>query len=322
MNINLLYRNHSCIPPPIAKFNGIWNYFFQKKIVYFLLIAPLIISSCIRDDLQQCPPLEVHLIVKDKNYFNVSGVPLETPKSESLAFNQYIPTLFYALRNAETGEVLEEQGVFNVTGNESAFPITFCDCLPFGKYVVTVWGGLPDNATLVDNSLTNIIHPNSVEGSDVYLAHDTLVYDLQHTSYTMDMERVTGKLIVQVINLPATVNTAKQSSSNLYERVNYKFNYSNPITVNKTSTWAPINEIVLHKMLAPSSGNLQTLEHLDFYEAPAPAAPALTTKDVYITLKRNELTTLKYVYDDEKRDFSIYILQNDSWEIIHDLDIN
>lgn len=294
----------------------------RKRIGYYLLLAPLLLSSCIRDELQPCPPLQVQLSVKDKNYFNVGSVPLETPKSESLAFSQYIPTLYYTLRDAVTGDIVEEQGVWSVAGNETALPITFCDCLPQGTYVLTVWGGLTDNSTLTDNSLTNIIHKNAQEGNDVYLVHDTLIYDLQHTNYTLDMERVTGKLLIQVENLPTDVLNASKSISKVYERVNHLFGYLNPLTVGKSDTWQPTTGIVLSTILAPSTGELASLLHMDFYKSTRDPSPDLTPKDVYITLKRNELTTLKYVYDDERRDFFIYMILNDEWELIHNLDID
>ena len=300
----------------------ITNSFLKKQIRYILFIVPFLLSSCIHDEPGDCPTLQVQLVVKDKNYFNADQVSLDTPKSESLAFREYIPTLYYTLRNADTGEIVEEQGVFNVTGNEPTQLITFCDCLPHGKYALTVWGGIVDNTSLADNSLTNIIHSNGAEGNDIYLAHDTLVYDINHTNYTVNMERVTGKLLIQTGNLPASVRYAAKRISKLYERVNYKFDYLNPITVNNLDTWEPTEEIVMHAILAPSAGKLQSMLHLDFYETAPPSTPDLTPKDVYITMKRNELTTLKYVYDDERRNFSIFVLSNDGWEIIYDLNIN
>ena len=52
------------------------------------------------------------------------------------------------------------------------------------------------------------------------------------------------------------------------------------------------------------------------------SVPLLTPKDVNITLKRNELTTLKYAYSEERKDFFIYMLMGDTWEMIYDLNIN
>lgn len=293
-----------------------------KSLGIFLLLFLLAFVSCIKEDSEVCPPLQVNIIVKDKNYFNIRNVPLETRKSEMLPFREYIPTLHYVLRDAETGSVVEEQGLFSVTGSEATYSITFCECLPTGKYVLTVWGGMPDDTSLTDAALTHIIHANGKEGSDVYLTNDTIVYDYQNNHFTVDMERVTGKLLVQVVDLPATSRYMDERIDRIYERVNHLFNYLNPISVAKMATWESAEEIVVSSILAPSTGSAQSVLHLGFYNALTRSVPDFTPKDVNITLKRNELTTLKYAYSEERNDFFIYILMGDTWEMIYDLNIN
>ena len=294
-----------------------------RSIQCLLILSSLpCISSCIKDDLQSCPPLQIDISVKDKNYFNVDNVSLESPKSESLAFHEYVPTLYYSLRNEATGEIIEEQEVFNVTDNNPTHSVTFCECLPFGKYVLTVWGGLDNNTSLTDQSLTNILHVNQTEGHHVYLVHDTLVYNMQNTHYNVALERVTGKLLIQIINLPPTVRYADRSVNQIYERVTHQFKYINPITVRKQDSWNTAPNIILSTILAPSTGEHQSNVHLNLYDGTDQAIPALTPKDVKITMKRNELTSLRYVYDEEKEDFNIYVLNNDTWELIYNLDID
>ena len=120
-----------------------------------LLSAPLL-ASCIRDQLDDCPPLRVEIGVKDKNYFNVDKVDMEEQRSDSLAFRQYVPTLFYMLRDAATGDVVEEQGVFPVEGDGKTVPVDFCPCLPHGRYILTVWGGLDDLSAQSRPSLAGV----------------------------------------------------------------------------------------------------------------------------------------------------------------------
>lgn len=293
-----------------------------KVLGKYLFFSLLFFVSCIKEDSEACPPLQVNIIVKDKNYFNVNNVPLEIRKSEMLPFREYIPTLRYALRDVETGSVVEEQGVFSVTGSEATYSITFCECLPIGKYVLTVWGGMPDDTSLTDAALTHIIHANGKEGSDVYLTHDTIVYDYQNNHFTVDMERVTGKLLVQVVDLPTTGRYMDERIDRIYGRVNHLFNYLNPISVAKMATWESAEGIVVSSILAPSTGSAQSVLHLDFYNTLTRSVPDFTPKDVNITLKRNELTALKYAYSEERNDFFIYILMGDTWEMIYDLNIN
>lgn len=293
------------------------------KITVLLLMLTLFgMSSCVRDEILPCPPLQVNITVKDKNYFNVDKVVLEERKSEDLAFKEYVPTLYYQLRDAVTGEVVEEQGVFEVTGDEKAFPITFCDCIPHGKYVLTVWGGLKDATPLGDDPLTTILHAEEQEGDDSYLTNDTLVYDAWNYDYTVEMERTKGKLVIQVENLPEEVNYSDKTVGGLFQNLDCEFNYTNQTIVQTKAEWEAIPVVVTKTVLSPSVKEKGAKVSVNFYDDPQRITPTLTPKDVNVTMKRNELTVLRYVYDDGSGDFTIYILMNDSWDIIYDMDIN
>ncbi len=293
----------------------------MRNIGYIILLPVILLSSCIRDEIVPCPPLTVNIAVKDKNYFNVDKVALEDRKSEDLAFREYVPTLYYLLRDAATGEVVEEQGVFDVTSEGKTFPITFCDCIPHGKYVLTVWGGLKDNTPLGDDPLTAILHEGQKEGDDIYMTNDTLVYDAWNYDYTVEMERTKGKLIIQVENLPENVNYSDKTVSGLYGNVDCRFNYTNQTMVQTKAEWGKISEIVTKTVLAPSTKEKGSTVSVNFYDRPERTSPTLTPKDVNVTMKRNELTVLRYVYDDGRKDFTIYVLLNDAWDIIYDMGI-
>lgn len=292
----------------------------MKNIGYLLLISAILFSSCIKEEIEPCPALHVSIAVKDKNYFNVDKVALEKRKSEDLAFKEYVPTLYYRLCDAVTGEVVEEQGVFDVTGEDKTFPITFCDCIPHGKYVLTVWGGLKDNTPLGSDPLTAILHAEEAESDDFYLTNDTLIYDAWNYDYTVDMERAKGKLIVQVENLPEDVHYSDKTVDGLYLHLDCNFNYSDRT---KVYTQAELNrelEVVTKTLLSPSSQEKGSVLKANFYDHPDRAIPVLTPKAVNITMKRNELTVLKYVY--EGGDFLIYLLVNDNWEMLHGMEID
>lgn len=294
----------------------------MKNIGYILLLSLILFSSCIRDEIVPCPPLQVNIEVKDKNYFNVDKVSLEEKKSEDLAFKEYIPTLYYQLRDAATGEVIEEKGVFDVTGDEKTYPITFCDCIPHGKYVLTVWGGLSDETPLGDDPLTAILHEERNEGDDFYMTNDTLVYDAYNYNYTVDMERTKGKLIILVENLPENVNYSDKTVSGLFQIVNSDFSYSDKTEVHTLAEWEARPEIVTKTITAPSVKEKGSKVSVNFYDQPERAIPTLTPEDVNVTMKRNELTVLKYIYDGGKGKFTIYVLVNDNWEQEHGMVIN
>lgn len=295
----------------------------KTKITYLLLVFTLLgTSSCVRDEIEPCPPLQVNITVKDKNYFNVDKVEQEERLSDDLAFREYVQTLYYALRDAATGEVVEEQGVFEVTGDEKTFPITFCDCIPHGKYVLTVWGGLKDNTPLGKDRFTAILHENYKEGDDFYLTTDTLVYDAWTYNHTVDMERTKGKLVILAENLPENMNYSDKTVSGLYQDVNCNFFYSDQTEVRTSAEWKPMPEIITKTVLAPSVKEKGSKVNVNLYDKPDRVTPVLTPKDVNVTMRRNELTVLRYVYDDGKGDFNIYVLVNDVWEMLHNMNID
>lgn len=294
----------------------------MKKITYILLLTiSFSLGSCIRDKVEPCLPLQVNITVKDKNYFNVDKVQQEERKNENLAFKEYVPTLYYILRDAATGKVVEEQGVFDVAGSGTTFPVTFCDCIPHGKYVLTVWGGLKDNPSSSD-PLTAVLHAENKEGTDIYMTNDTLVYDAWNYNYTVDMERVKGKLIIEVEDLPDDVNYSDKTVGGLYKNMNFEFKYSEGTFVYSQNEWQPSSDIVTKTLLAPSQAEKGSAVHVNFYDRADRVTPTLTPGDVNVTMKRNELTVLKYVYVGGKKDFLIYILVNDEWEMLHNMDID
>lgn len=289
----------------------------MKNIGYIFLLSIILFSSCVRDEIEPCPPLQVNITVKDKNYFNVDKVVLEERKSEDLAFREYVPTLYYQLRDIATGEVVEEQGVFEVTGDGKTFPVTFCDCIPHGKYVLTVWGGLKDNAPLSDNGTSIAFHPDNTEGNDVYMTNDTLVYDAWNYDYTVEMERTKGKLVIQVENLPEEVNYSDKTIKGLHQQLDCEFLYSNETSVHTQAEWGATPEVVTKTVLTPSIKKDGSQVSAHFYDTPERLTPTLTPKAVNITMERNRLTVLKYVFDGSG--FTIYVLVNDNWEEINGL---
>lgn len=287
-----------------------------------LLLASLLLASCIRSEVPPCPPLQVNLTVKDKNYFNVDKVEEEERKSENLAFKEYVPTLYYQLCDAATGEVIEEQGVFDVEGDEKSFPITFCDCLPHGKYVLTVWGGLEDNTPLQDDGKSITLHPEREEGADVYVSQDTLVYDAYRHSYTSELQRVKGKLIIRLENLPKEVSYSHKKVSNLFGEVVHGVGYNGTTAVVTQTEWSIPTAVITRTVSSPSVEKNKSELSIRFYDRQEATRPMLKSESVYITIERNSLTVLKYIYQEQEDDFTIYLLVNDNWEKIHGMTID
>lgn len=290
-----------------------------KSILLILLLAPAL-TSCIRDEIEDCPPLQVNIAVKDKNYFNVDKVDMEERRSDDLAFREYVPTLFYMLRDAKTGEVMEEQGVFRVEGEGKTFQVEFCPCLPHGTYVLTVWGGMKDMTSLSEDRTALALHPEHAEGDDIYLVNDTLVYDAYRYDYTVEMERTKGKLIVEAEELEQGLEHSTMKADHIYERVDSGFSYSSDTYASMQYDWTG-QHVLTKTVLAPSLKRNGSTLSLQFYDSAQRLNSVLSPKDVRITMHRNELTVLRYVWNEEKADFEVYMLVNDNWEMVHGMEI-
>ena len=57
----------------------------------YLFMSLWLHISCIKEEIKPCPPLQINIAVKDKNYFNINNVELEEYKEENLSFREYIP---------------------------------------------------------------------------------------------------------------------------------------------------------------------------------------------------------------------------------------
>lgn len=288
-----------------------------KSILLILLLAPAL-TSCIRDEIEDCPPLQVNIAVKDKNYFNVDKATSEERRSEDLAFREYVPTLFYMLRDAKTGEVMEEQSVFSVEGDGKTVPVEFCPCLPHGTYVLTVWGGMKDMTSLSEDRTALALHPDNVGGDDIYLVNDTLVYDAYRYDYTVEMERTKGKLIVEAEGLPQGICQMTTDVDRLFGKVNSDFVYSGETHVSSTSAVTADQKVRMSSIMAPSVGSGASLVNVSFTKNDS-ASDMLLPKpaDVNINMERNRITMLKYVFNPDADKFTIYIKVNDNWEEIH-----
>lgn len=300
----------------------------MKNIGYIFLLSIILLSSCVRDEIEPCPPLKVMIGVKDKNYFNIDKIErvtgLEQRVDENLPFRAYVQKLFYAMYNAETGEEIFVRHLHDVQGEAPLATGYIPEDLPFGKYVLVVWGNIFSEKPILEdkNHMVYKLHMNQIEGFDTYMTCDTLLYDATHSDYTVDLERVKGKLIIQLENLPDNANYSDKSLSGLYHYLDYQFNYFDQTEVEAVEEWKDDEETVCKHVLSPSVKEKGTNVKMRFYDNPDLTATTLLPKDVNITMNRNEITVLRYVYDDGKRDFNIYVLVNDNWEQEHGMVVN
>lgn len=290
-----------------------------------LVIA--LLAGCIRDEFAPCPPLSIRLVVADKNYINVKAanrLGLEEIRSEELPFASYVSSLQYRLTDAATGQVIVEQALQAVEGEGESVTIPVPEEIPFGRYVLTAWGNLSDEAEQLGDDFERLrLHPDHKAGADVYLASDTLVYNEVDYTYALGMKRVKGKLIVQVEEMPDAFRYSVKEVSAITGQVGHRFDYADSLSFRIPILWPEPGRITTKTLLAPSTGPVESLFRIRFYAGEnADYDNWIAPEDVSITMRRNELTVLRYIYDPCCCRFAIYVLINDNWELLHALEID
>lgn len=307
------------------------------KILYVLPVAVCLLwSSCIRDSIPPCPPLQVTLTVKDKNYFNIDDavkLGLMERKAENLPFRDYVSTLYYIVHDAE-GKVVAEQKNTLVDNDDQTQLITLPESLPYGKYTLTVWGNMKSDEPLGEDATTAEMEAVGAAANDIYLASATFDYRYGNEKHTLAMERTKGDLLIKAEGIPDNIDFSTKDIQDIYNFVDNGFQYSTLTDMHTELDWQDIrSEIKSETLMCPSPSYEGSTLSVMFIDKSAAGSlgraayyPTLEPQDINITMGRNEITILKYVYVDEggsgEGDFEIYLRVNDNWELLHDMELD
>lgn len=307
------------------------------KILYVLPVAVCLLwSSCIRDSIPPCPPLQVTLTVKDKNYFNIDDavkLGLMERKAENLPFRDYVSTLYFIVHDAE-GKVVAEQKNTLVDNDDQTQLITLPESLPYGKYTLTVWGNMKSDEPLGEDATTAEMEAVGAAANDIYLASATFDYRYGNEEHLLAMERTKGDLLIKAEGIPDNIDFSTKDIQDIYNFVDNGFQYSTLTDIHTELDWQEIrSEIKSETLMCPSpsyEGSTLSVMFIDKSAAGtqgrATYHPTLEPQDVNITMGRNEITILKYVYVDEggsgEGDFEIYLRVNDNWELLHGMELD
>lgn len=307
------------------------------KILYVLPVAVCLLwSSCIRDSIPPCPPLQVTLTVKDKNYFNIDDavkLGLMERKAENLPFRDYVSTLYYIVHDAE-GKVVAELKNTLVDNDDQTQLITLPESLPYGKYTLTVWGNMKSDEPLGEDATTAEMEAVGAAANDIYLASATFDYRYGNEEHLLAMERTKGDLLIKAEGIPDNIDFSTKDIQDIYNFVDNGFQYSTLTDIHTELDWQEIrSEIKSETLMCPSpsyEGSTLSVMFIDKSAAGtqgrATYHPTLEPQDVNITMGRNEITILKYVYVDEggsgEGDFEIYLRVNDNWELLHGMELD
>lgn len=303
---------------------------FYRIALALMLVAGL--GACVREKLPDCPPLQVTLTVKDKNYFNIDDavkLGLAERKAEDLPFRDYVHALYYVVYDAE-GNVVVEQKNTEVTGDDQTQLISLPVSLPYGIYTVTVWGNMDSEAPLGDDPTTADLETEGAAANDIFLASGTFDYQYGKEAFSLALERTKGNLLIKAEGIPDNIDFSTKNVEDVFESVDAFFSYSGLTDIHTELEWGVRNEIQSQTLMCPSPSYEGTTLGVSFIDRSAVAAqqagsravatrPVLEPEDVHITMGRNEITILKYVYDTAEDGFNIFLRVNDRWEQIHSM---
>lgn len=290
------------------------------------VVMPVLLASCIRDRIEPCPPLQVKIAIEDKNYANIDFVERETGLDyridENMSFRSYIQKLFYALYNLDTGELVSVRHLHDVTGDAKMATAYLPDDLPFGRYGLVVWGNILREDGILSNGMYYDLHQGHMEGYDVYMTADELLYDEFHYDYVVGLKRLKGKLLIQAVDFPPEIGWSVKEVSGVMGNVDYGFHYSESETVVTYTEWVGrTSGFVRSTWLAPSTETTGSRINVSLYDNPDMKIPVMQLEPVQAAISRNEITVLRYVYDKFTGNVNIYILMDDGWDEIHNLEI-
>lgn len=294
----------------------------------YLLILVFIVTSCIRDSIEPCPPLRIMINVKDKNYDNIDLVEragFESHINENLSFRDYIKNLFYALYDTESGELVYVRHLHNVEGDYEMAAVYLPDDLPFGRYELIVWGNIDSEDGISEESDYRVynLHMGQVEGYDVYLGRSKIVYDEYNSEYVVDMIRIKGKLIIQAIGFPDYIKWSRKTVGGVAGSVDVGCNYSeseNVVTVRQWSPESRTSGFLSSTFIAPSILDDGCLIDVALYDSQQMEEAVMELSAVPVGIYRNRITVVRYIYEPDTEKISMYILVDDGWDAIHNLE--
>lgn len=269
------------------------------------------VSSCIHKDFSDCPADKymVKVSVKDKNYANINSFPQLAAMAEDSPFRVFAVTIYYTLSDAATGNLVKESAVESVSGNDTAYFITFED-IPEGEYTLTVWSNVTTDYP------AGILHQEGKEHTDIYMATRMLKFDYSYQTAEVALERTKGELLLLCKNFPPVVTGIGQSITNVYQKVDANFNYSGSTRVDKKGEFQP----ALTTLLAPSAEGRSKLK-LSFYTDDAQKSLFLELPEMDLTVKRNEISAIAVDFKEPDGIYEVWTFINGQWTMTHRLDI-
>lgn len=256
--------------------------------------------------------------IRDKNFSNINTITGLKPRSEQLAFRQYVSNLSYRLEGQESGETVMEMDHQEVNDNEQFVKIDLPE-LVSGNYRLSLFGNVREHLELRTGQLVYQLHSNDQEGEDVYVITDTLDFSSGPVEEQLFLQRAKGYLFIQMEGIPDSIGRIVQEVSHVCGEVNQRLEYGRDVTVVKAFTENLHSSAVLQTFLAPTVDGEESVLRLSFYGQGA-MVPFMYLPDILLTIKRNQVAAYKINYKPEGG-IEVWVSVNGAWMKQHDMDV-
>lgn len=278
----------------------------------------LFFISCIKESLPECPyQYKIQLFVKDKNYANSSIVGTGIV-DENLPFREYVSNIYYTLQDVNTGENIITPVENTIEGDEKETEIIL-DQIPDGEYLLTVWGNIETEGNSVEDP--SILHENKEEDTDEYIASEAITIKTGLAQEkSLGLERIKGKLLVTLNNLPDNVTQIIENVTSVYQKIDNRRVYSQKADVEKKFI---VNTSFdrASTFLAPTVNDEISVLSLSFYDATNNEA-SLIISPIEVKITRNEITAVNVNYNPTQNQVEIWVYIDNGWTLILELDID
>ncbi|WP_456088440.1 hypothetical protein [Parabacteroides sp.] len=264
----------------------------MNRILFYIgaLVLLLTVNSCIKEDLEECPPqFTVKVFIEDKQYINIGEIPQLNSRDETLPFRDFVGTIHYSLHNLLTGEIADSSSFVPVVDDAKFYMIAFHN-IPDGRYELTVWGNVTQDMD------PRILHADGAEQTDLFMATSTLDFTSGFQTTDVLMKRVKGNLVLICNNFPSDFTHVEEKISSVYQSVDPHFVYSGSTNVVKTAPLLPVNQF----LLAPTVNGTNSTVNLRFFNPnSAGNKSAIEFPEFNVTLSRNKISVISVDYNPE-----------------------
>ena len=300
----------------------------HQRIRSCLLAAPLLLASCIAEDFEYCPDGRAIVKVLDTEYENADEVaramgisraddtlPIGATLNSMVVIHHDRETDDYVSRDVAVSETdpnhYLENAYFNAEGHNAVMLIgndhqSASDYPPLDQ----------DNGRMSD--ITVDLDSDEEERPDIFIGRGIVSVPMAQDTVIW-MQRATGKLIVQIQNLPNDITRAALHIDNVATDVDWNLNYSgNMPTVHQAFDMDVDVDVNNMEVNLPPNFEGETSPVTVILRE---GDDAVTLPAVPVVMKRNRITLLQLNYDDITGTWEFRILVDGKWERIETLSL-